>query len=119
MDAWKFPNPKQSFESLMGNSEEQEMYVAFDLKGIIIALLPPQMWTVALPWWPLDQIIGPAGSSSSSSSRVAPSPSAQKRGRQLRRFCGRRPRPPRTRTYLHLSSSPTPRTVVSRRWRNS
>lgn len=49
MDAWKFPNPKQSFESLMGNSEEQEMYVAFDLKGIIIALLPPQMWTVAPP----------------------------------------------------------------------
>lgn len=104
MDAWKFPNPKQSFESLMGNSEEQEMYVAFDLKGIIIALLPPQMWTVAPPW-PLGQSIGPTGSSSSSSSsRVAPSPSAQKRGRQLRRFCGRlvRPGPGPTSTYRPL-----------------
>lgn len=55
------------------------------------------MWTVDPPR-PLGQSIGPA---SSSSSRVAPSPSAQKRGRQLRRFCGRlvRPGPGPTSTY--------------------
>jgi hypothetical protein len=117
MDAWKFPNPKQSFESLMGNSEEQEMYVAFDLKGIIIALLPPQMWTVAPPL-----ALGPEHRAHRvvvvvvvACGSVALSAKARQAAPQILWP----PRPPRTRTYLHLSSSPTPRTVVSRRWRNS